>query len=58
MFVSVSLGGATLDPDDSANRDLYAKAITAREILVANAVPPPPAAKPLMALLNSKVKAH
>lgn len=58
LFAGASLGGAALDPDESANRDLYAKAITAREILIANAVPPPPAAKPLITLLNSKAKAH
>jgi SH3 domain-containing YSC84-like protein 1 len=58
LFAGVSLGGAALDPDDSANRDLYGKPITAREILIANAAPAPPAAKPLLSLLNSKTKAH
>ena len=58
LFAGVSLGGAALDPDDSDNKDLYGKPITAREILIANAAPAPPAAKPLLSLLNSKAKAH
>jgi len=58
LFAGVSLGGAALDPDDSANRDLYGKAITAREILIANSVATPPAAHALVSLLNSKAKAH
>jgi lipid-binding SYLF domain-containing protein len=58
LFAGMSLGGAALDPDDSANKDLYGKPITAREILIANAAPAPPAAKPLILLLNTKARAH
>ena len=58
LFAGVSLGGAALDPDDSANRDLYGKPITAREILIANTAPTPPGAHVLLALLNSKAKAR
>jgi lipid-binding SYLF domain-containing protein len=58
LFAGASLGGAALEQDGSANRDLYGKTVTAHEILIANAVPAPAAAKPLMTLLNTKAKAH
>lgn len=58
LFAGASLGGADLDADDNANRILYGKTITAREILIANAAPVPPSAKPLVLLLNSKAKSR
>jgi lipid-binding SYLF domain-containing protein len=57
-FAGVSLSGATLDPDSDANKRLYGKDVSARAIVLENAVEPTPAAKSLDALLNSKAAAH
>jgi SH3 domain-containing YSC84-like protein 1 len=53
LFAGVSLGGATLEPDNDANKRLYGADLTAADILVKNSVPPTPAGKPLDTLLNS-----
>jgi lipid-binding SYLF domain-containing protein len=55
LFAGVSLGGATLKPDDDANKRLYGKETAAREILVGNAVQTPSAAEDLVTLLKTKV---
>ena len=47
IFAGVALGGATLRGDDEANRDLYGKPLTVREI-VASQVEVPNAAAALM----------
>lgn len=54
LFAGMSLGGATIEPDESANRSLYGKQISPREVLD-SAIEPPAAAEPLISLLNSKV---
>jgi SH3 domain-containing YSC84-like protein 1 len=41
LFAGVSLEGATLRPDHDANRDLYGRDVTAREILTGTVQPPP-----------------
>jgi lipid-binding SYLF domain-containing protein len=51
IFAGISLQGATLRHDNDADEDLYGRKITNREIL-AGAVPAPPAAARLEALLN------
>jgi len=51
LFAGVALQGATLRPDDDANKELYGSAITNREILTGGAKTPASAAK-LEALLN------
>jgi lipid-binding SYLF domain-containing protein len=51
VFAGVSLQGATLREDEEANQALFGKKLKNREI-VDNAVPPPPAAEHLLALLN------
>jgi len=58
LFAGVSLGGATLEPDNKGNKNLYGRAITASEIVLANAVQTPAAGQPLISLLNSKVAEH
>ena len=58
VFTGVSLRGAAIEPDESANKDLYGRAVSAREILMGNTVRPPFAAQPLISLLNSRAKAH
>jgi len=50
-FAGLSLGGATLRPDDDWNKELYGKELTNREIVLGN-TPPPPAAHKLRALLD------
>jgi len=55
LFAGTSLGAATLEPDDDANQRLYDKAITAKEIVIGNAVKPTPAGKELTSLLNTKI---
>jgi len=54
LFAGVSLGGATLEPDQDANKRLYGKDLTADEIVIKNTVPTPAAGRPLVSLLNSK----
>ena len=54
LFAGVSLGGASLKPDNDANQRLYGKSIPPQEILQANAVPTPLAAQGMVSLLNSR----
>ena len=54
LFVGVSLNGASLEPDSAANQRLYDKMVSAREILVDNAVQITPAGQSLVSLLESK----
>ena len=58
MFAGVSLGGATVSPDDEANHRLYGKAYTATYIARGTDVPPTDAGKALVATLNSKLAKH
>jgi lipid-binding SYLF domain-containing protein len=51
LFAGVSLDGATLRPDDDANKDLYGKEIPGREVVKGNTAPPT-AANGLLAELN------
>ena len=54
LFAGVSLAGSTLRADGSANEDLYGRKMTAREIVRGGGVQVPPAAKPLIDLLNKR----
>jgi SH3 domain-containing YSC84-like protein 1 len=58
LFAGTSLGGATLAPDSDANRRLYNKPVSAKEIVIQNAVQPTPAGESLASLLNAKVPDH
>lgn len=58
LFAGVSLEGATLHQDGDANKRLYGKPISAREIVRENSVNTPAAGQSLVALLNSKVPKH
>ena len=51
VFAGISLKGATMRPDDSANQELYGKPMTNREI-VTGSVTAPAAAAPMVALLT------
>ena len=52
LFAGVSLEGSTLRPDNGGNKDLYHKDVSAKEIVLKGAVPPPPSAKQLLATLD------
>src|SRR5271166_1122327 len=58
LFAGMSLSGTSLDPDSDANQRLYGKAVSAREIVVGNAVKATPGGQSLVSLLNSKVPKH
>jgi lipid-binding SYLF domain-containing protein len=51
VFAGVSLSGATLREDDSANEDLYGKPMT-NKVILAGSVRPPAAAAALMSALG------
>jgi lipid-binding SYLF domain-containing protein len=52
LFAGTSLNGATLEPDDRANQRLYQKGISARDIVLEDAVKPTPAGQSLISLLE------
>ena len=55
VFAGVSLGGATVEPDNDANYRLYGKTVTATNIVRENGVSPTTEGKSLVAVLNSKI---
>ena len=52
LFAGVSLEGSTLRQDNGANKSLYGRKITAREIVRAEKVRSPAAAQGMIATLN------
>lgn len=54
LFAGISLEGSTLRSDGDANKNLYGKELSARQIVREGAVPAPPAARDLVALLNKR----
>jgi lipid-binding SYLF domain-containing protein len=54
LFAGMSLGGATLDPDNDANTRLYGKPMTAQEIVRGSSVKCPPGGMTLVSMLNGK----
>ena len=54
LFAGISLSGSTLRADNDANKRLYGKDVTARQIVFERVVPPPPSARRLLAVLNRK----
>lgn len=54
LFAGVSLSGSTLRPDNDANKNLYGKEVSAKDIVFNRAVPAPASAKVLLATLNKK----
>jgi lipid-binding SYLF domain-containing protein len=54
LFAGISLEGSTLRSDGDANKNLYGKELTARQIVREAAVKIPPAGKALVDLLNKK----
>ena len=58
VFAGISLAGSTMRSDDSANKSLYGKEVSAKEIVFGGAVTEPAAAKPLTALLTKASPKH
>jgi lipid-binding SYLF domain-containing protein len=54
LFAGVSLSGSTLRPDNSANKNLYGKEVSAKDIVFNRAVPVPPSAKLLLETLDKR----
>jgi lipid-binding SYLF domain-containing protein len=58
MFAGVSIGGATVEPDNNANNRLYGNNPDASSIVRTGTIKPTPAGETLIALLNSKAGLH
>jgi SH3 domain-containing YSC84-like protein 1 len=58
LFAGVSLEGSTVRPDNDGNERVYGKKISARDIVLHNAVPPPPSAKLLLSTLRKHSPKH
>jgi len=54
LFAGVSLEGSTLRPNPSANRHLYGRDVSAKNIIRGGKVAVPTAGRPLVSLLNQK----
>ncbi|MGH9554452.1 MAG: lipid-binding SYLF domain-containing protein, partial [Terriglobales bacterium] len=54
LFAGISLEGSTLRQDNGANKKLYGREVSAREILLQGKVAAPPAAQKLISILNGK----
>jgi SH3 domain-containing YSC84-like protein 1 len=54
LFAGVSLNGASLEPASSDDQRLYGKAVSARQIVLENAVKPTPAGQSLISLLQKR----
>ena len=58
LFAGISLEGSTLRSDDGANKALYGKEISAKEIVRQGKVPAPAASKRLLAILTKASPKH
>ena len=58
LFAGVSLEGSTLRSDDGANKALYGRDISAKEIVREGKVPAPVAARRLLAILRTASPRH
>ena len=58
VFAGVSLGGATVEPDNDANYRLYGKTLTSTDIVRGTGVEPSTEGKSLVAVLDSKITKH
>jgi lipid-binding SYLF domain-containing protein len=55
LFAGISLGGATVEPDNDANHRLYGKTLTSTDIVRGTGVAPTTEGKALVTLLDSKI---
>lgn len=58
LFAGATLGAASLEVDNDANKRLYDKALTTKDIVMENAVQATPGGQSLVSLLNSKIPKH
>lgn len=58
LFAGISLSGSTLRADDGANKAVYGKELTAKEIVRDGKVRPPAAARRLLAVLTKASPKH
>jgi lipid-binding SYLF domain-containing protein len=58
LFAGVSLEGSTLRPDNDANERIFGRKIDAKDVVLHNVVPIPPAAKLLISTLNRHSPKH
>lgn len=58
LFAGVSLAGSTVRPDNDANERIYGKKLSAKDIVLHNAVPPPPTSKLLLSTLRKHSPKH
>ena len=58
LFAGVSLEGSTMRSDDGANKALYGKDLSAKEIVREGKVKAPPAAQGLLNILNKATPRH
>jgi lipid-binding SYLF domain-containing protein len=54
LFAGISLSGSTLRPDNGANKILYGKEVSAKDIVFNKAVPAPPSASLLISTLDKR----
>jgi lipid-binding SYLF domain-containing protein len=58
VFAGVSLGGATVEPDNDSNYRLYGKTLTATDIVRGTDLKPSTEGESLVTVLNSKITKH
>jgi lipid-binding SYLF domain-containing protein len=58
LFAGISLEGSTMRSDDGANKALYGKDLSAKQIVREGAVPPPASARRLLAILTKASPKH
>jgi len=58
VFAGISLSGSTLRSDDGANKTVYGKELSAKQIVREGQVQPTEAAKPLLDLLDKTTPKH
>jgi len=58
LFAGISLEGSTMRSDDGANKALYGKDLSAKQIVREGAVPPPASARRLLAILAKASPKH
>jgi lipid-binding SYLF domain-containing protein len=58
VFAGISLAGSTMRSDDGANKSLYGKDLSAKEIVREGKVPAPASAKRLLAILTKSSPKH
>jgi len=58
LFAGISLAGSTIRPDNDANKRIYGRTISAKDIAIFHETLVPPAAEGLVSTLNAKTPTH